>query len=61
MSEIQPLKFGLSAIYVHRPPPPPPPAPRCGFPTQSGAECRNLVAAWGDLCRVHQTDESEPW
>lgn len=58
MSETQPLKFGLMATYVHRPPPP---LPRCGFPTQSGAECRNTVPAWGDLCRVHQTDESEPW
>lgn len=61
MSETQRLKFGLSATYVHRPPPPPPPLPRCGFPTRSGAECRNPVSSWGELCRVHQVDESDPW
>jgi hypothetical protein len=29
------------------------PKPRCGFPTKSGAPCKNLVDRAGTPCRLH--------
>ena len=58
MTEIKPLKFGLTAVYIPREAPPPR-RPYCGSPTKTGDECRNRVSEWGALCSIHEADY--PW
>ena len=74
MTENRTLKFGLTAVYIHRQP-----DDRdafddaltqlvgdlgarifCGHPTQRGTACRHTVERPGTYCQTHAFTE-EPW